>query len=130
MFRHLHPLTRWRTLRPSANMQQITLVKKILVDGSPCPKCKDVLERLERDNYIDRIDNIVIADERREESEGMFLARLHGVDCAPFFIVDRPDGSDVYTSYFRFVKQVLQENCSKVDEMVDLLETHADLEFI
>lgn len=111
-------------------MQQITLVKKILSDGSPCRKCKDVLERLERDNFIESIDNIVIADERREESEGMFLARLHGVDQAPFFIVERPTGSDVYTSYFKFVNLVLRKNCSKVDEMVDLPETHADLELI
>ncbi|MFC1664997.1 hypothetical protein ACFL17_05125 [Pseudomonadota bacterium] len=112
-------------------MQQVTLVKKIMADGSPCRKCKDVMDRLERDNYIDGIDRIVIADERLQDSEGMVLARQYGVNYAPFFIVDRPSGSDVYTSYFRFVKDVLQKNGNEVvDEMVELLEIHSDLDFL
>ena len=56
-------------------MQKITLVKKILADGSSCRKCKDVMDRLERDNYINGIDRIAIADERFQDSEGMVLAQ-------------------------------------------------------
>lgn len=88
------------------------------------------MDRLKRDNYIDVIDHIAIADERIQDSEGMILAKRYDVGTAPFFIVDRPDGSVAYTSYFRFVKEVLQKRGNEVDEIVDLLDTHADLEFI
>ena len=53
----------------------ITLVKKIKADGSPCRKCAEVQERLEKDGLIDKIDQIIIADERDPESEGMQLAQ-------------------------------------------------------
>jgi hypothetical protein len=87
---------------------QITLVKKVREDGSPCRKCADVEQRLVNGGYMDRIDHIVIADEVDPESDGMKLAKLHNVELAPFFIVEQDDQEPVvYTVYFRFLKEVL-----------------------
>ena len=46
----------------------ITFVKKIKTDGTPCRKCAEVQARLEKDNYIQKIDEIVIADESNKNS--------------------------------------------------------------
>ena len=87
----------------------IIMVKKILADGSPCKKCAEVEQRLQQANLSKHINQIVIADERDPESEGMQLAKKHKVDIAPFFIVEKDDGTtDIYTIYFKFVKEVLE----------------------
>jgi len=83
---------------------KITLVKKILADGSPCKKCGEVIGRLEDSGQIDRIDEILVADERDPTSAGMLMAADLNVDRAPFFVVDNDNGSQsVYTVYFKFV---------------------------
>jgi hypothetical protein len=87
----------------------ITLVKKILSDGSPCRKCIEVEERLQASGYWERIDSVLHADERDPQSEGWRLANHHGVDKAPFFVVRHPDGQEsVYTVFFKFLNQVLK----------------------
>lgn len=92
---------------------KITLVKKILADGSPCAKCRDVQQKLEEQDLLRFIDQTLIADVRDEHSAGMQLAREHGVDRAPFFLVER-DGQapQIYTVYFKLVKEVLQEEAA------------------
>lgn len=88
---------------------KITLVKKILVDGSPCAKCRDVEERLEQNDQLRFIDETLIADERDSESPGMQLAREHNVSRAPFFLVENEDAEpQIYTVYFKFAKEVLE----------------------
>ncbi|MCX4029575.1 hypothetical protein H0A36_03955 [Endozoicomonas sp. SM1973] len=88
---------------------KITLVKKVLADGSPCKKCIDVLQRLEKSGHIKHIERIVEAHENDPNSEGMQLAQSLQVDKAPFFIVDHPDGQQVvYTVYFKLVQEVLK----------------------
>lgn len=88
---------------------KITLVKKILADGSPCKKCGDVLSKLESSGYMSRIDNIVVADERDPQSEGMVIAKQHGVDRAPFFVVERDgEAAEIYSIYFKLVKEVFE----------------------
>lgn len=87
---------------------KITLVKKIKSDGSPCRKCVEVEQRLEKAGLSSRIDQIVVADENDPQSEGMILAKQHRVEIAPFFIVEDDQGTTkIYTIYFRFVKEVL-----------------------
>ena len=111
---------------------RITRVKKIKADGSPCRKCADVLERLEKDGLMARIDRVVVADERDPASEGMVLAAQHGVEAAPFFIVER-EGSPpaVYISFFKFVKEVLGEKPrDEAAEAKELLDQNPDLDFI
>ncbi|NKB37373.1 MAG: hypothetical protein GKR93_09435 [Gammaproteobacteria bacterium] len=87
---------------------KITFVKKIKADGSPCKKCADVERRLIDNNQIDLIDEIVVADERDNDSAGMLLARAHKVEQAPFFLVDDGQKIIVYTVYFQLVKEVLK----------------------
>jgi len=94
---------------------KIIFVKKIKADGNACKKCVDVEKRLRDNDQLDGIDEIVIADERDQNSPGMQLAKLHQVDVAPFFLVEQDDGtSRVYTIYFQFVKEVLQGLTKKV----------------
>lgn len=96
----------------------ITLVKKIKTDGSPCRKCIEVEQRLKNANLLERIDQIIIADETDLQSEGMILAREHKVDTAPFFIVEDDNGeTNVYTVYFKFLKEVLNQETRHQQEV-------------
>lgn len=88
---------------------KITLVKKILSDGSPCRKCADVLQRLEASGHLARIDEIVEAHETDPNSAGMLLAKQYDVDRAPFFIVEeRGQPAQIYTVYMKFLMEVLE----------------------
>ncbi len=109
---------------------KITLVKKILADGSPCKKCADVLDKLENSGQISRIDEIVIADERNPDSTGMQLAKTLEVDRAPFFIVEDDAGNtEVYTVYMKFVKEVLDQKTEESDELQEIM-SNEDLDFL
>jgi len=100
---------------------RITFIKKTLADGSSCRKCAEVEQRLIDAGYWDRIDRVVIADEKDPESEGMQLAKSHQVGIAPFFMVEEDDKPvQIYTVYFRFLKEVLTnfENTSELQSGV------------
>lgn len=87
---------------------KVTLVKKILADGSPCKKCADVMAKLETSGQMQYIDDIIIADERDDQSLGMQLAAKYEVKRAPFFILEQPGQEPkIYTIYFQFVKEVI-----------------------
>ena len=109
----------------------ITMVKKIMKDGSPCRKCADVINQLEGNKLLDRIDQIVIADERDPNSAGMILAKEHNVDLAPFFVVEE-DGqaTKIYTVYFKFVKEVLAEGVSEQQEVKEIMEQNPDIDYL
>ncbi len=109
----------------------ITMVKKIMKDGSSCRKCADVLSQLEENNLLHRIDQIVIADERDPNSQGMILAKEHKVDLAPFFVVEE-DGqaTKIYTVYFKFVKEVLSEGLSEQQEIKEIMEQNQDIDYL
>ena len=87
---------------------RITLVKKVLADGSLCAKCNDVEQKLKENDQEKFLDETLIADERDPDSAGMQLAQRLNVQRAPFFVVEE-DGKEpaVYTVYFKFVKEVL-----------------------
>ena len=110
---------------------KITLVKKILDDGSPCKKCGDVLKRLEDGDQMKHITDVLVADERDAESAGMVLAAKYKVDRAPFFIVEE-DSKElvIYTVYFKFVKEVLNQKMNEADELKEILEQNPDLDFL
>jgi hypothetical protein len=107
------------------------MVKKIKKDGSPCRKCADVVTQLEENNLLDRIDQIVIADERDPNSAGMILAKEHNVDLAPFFVVEE-DGqaTRIYTVYFKFVKEVLAEGVNEQQEVKEIMDQNSDLDYL
>lgn len=92
---------------------KITMVKKIMADGSPCKKCSEVLERLQSSGHLEKIDQILIAKEGEASSEGALLADLYQVDKAPFFVVEE-EGLEpkVYTVYFKLVKEVLNRQAA------------------
>ena len=79
---------------------------------------------------LGRIDQTVVADESNPQSEGMVLAAEHGVDRAPFFVVER-DGepAQIYTVYFKFVKEVLDAETSEEDEIAEIMND-VDLDFL
>jgi hypothetical protein len=89
-------------------VKKITFVKKIFANGSPCKKCGEVIDKMEAANQMRFIDEVVIADEADPESQGMLLAKQYDVSKAPFFIVEDKDGDiEIYTIYFKLVKDVL-----------------------
>ncbi len=101
---------------------KITMVKKILADGSPCRKCGEVETRLRDEGYLDRIDHVAIADERDPDSEGMQLANRYQIERAPFFIVEE-EGREprVYTVFLRFMKEVLQTEVNARAEAAEIM---------
>ena len=110
---------------------KITYVKKIKADGSPCKKCAEVTERLEKADQMQFIDEVLIADERDPGSPGMLVARDLAVERAPFFVVEKDDGSkDVYTVYFKFVKEVLNQEGNDKEALKDILDQNDDLDYI
>ena len=109
----------------------ITLVKKIKADGTPCRKCGEVERRLEAEGLMPRIDRVVVADERDAGSEGMQLAATYGVDQAPFFMVERDDGSvQIYTVFYRFLKEVLNSQVSEQEEIAELMQQNPELDHL
>lgn len=110
---------------------KITLVKKILADGSPCKKCADVLEKLESAGHMHAIDEVIIADERDNNSPGMQLAAKLDVHRAPFFVVEKPGEEPlVYTVYMKFLRDVLEQKTSASDEATEILSNNPDLDFL
>ena len=108
----------------------ITLVKKILANGEPCRKCRDVEARLHRSGHWARIDEVLIADERDPQSAGMQLATELGVELAPFFVVADQDQRQVYTVYYKFVKEVLEGSVSKQQVAAEILADNPDLDYL
>lgn len=83
------------------------MVKKRLADGSQCRKCAQTEEMLRNRGIRDRIDEVVWAKEGDSESPGMKLGAEHGVETAPFFVVETDDGQVVvYRSALRMVKEL------------------------
>ncbi len=85
----------------------LTFVKKILADGEPCRKCRDVEDRLKQGGFWPQIDSVIIADERDAASPGLQLALQHEVKVAPFFLVRAGNETKVYTIYLQLVREVL-----------------------
>jgi hypothetical protein len=86
------------------------MVKRIMPDGSDCPKCKDVMAILKARGLANRIDRVLAASPESPQGDGMQLARRLQVRYAPFFVIEEEDGSEtVYTSVLKMIKEVLCE---------------------
>jgi len=108
----------------------IAFVKKLKLDGTPCRKCAEVEDRLQAAGLMARIDQVIIADERAPDSEGMRLAAELDVDAAPFFVVTANGARTVYTSYLRLLREVLEAPASEAEEAREVLEQNPDLDFL
>jgi phosphoadenosine phosphosulfate reductase len=81
------------------------MVKKRLANGNACEKCVQTEQMLRRRNLWHEIDDVVWVIEGDEDSPGSVLARAHGVEVAPFFILASESGSEsVYTSPLRMIR--------------------------
>ena len=110
---------------------KITLVKKIKADGNLCRKSSDVFKRLQRERLLGYIDRIIFAHETQPSSEGQILAAKYQVDRAPFFIVQQDNNStQAYTSYSRFLLEVLDRQVSESEEIAEIMASSPDLDFI
>lgn len=89
----------------------ITMVKKELATGEPCPKCDQVEQLLRERGVWERIDEVVWAVENDPLSAGMQLSDAHGgIALAPFFIVRDENGEEcVYTSALKLLKDRLTD---------------------
>lgn len=89
---------------------EIIMVKKRLLNGEDCPKCKEVSELLEQRGHAQDITQTVVADMADPNSEGMELAKRYQVKRAPFFIVKREgEPEKIYTSVLQMLKEVFEE---------------------
>jgi len=117
-----------------AAIKNVIFVKKILANGELCKKCAQVNQRLLEDDLFDNIDQIIIADERNTESEGLRLAQQYDVDRAPFFVVEREDGNtEVYDIYLKFKKAVAKSDAQAketTEDLIDLIDQHPELDYI
>lgn len=87
----------------------ITMVKKIMPDGSQCPKCQEVTQMLEDRGHLGKIGKIVEASPKDPKGEGMQLVKKFKMKRAPFFVVEKDDGSEaVYDVALKMVKEVLE----------------------
>jgi len=110
---------------------KITFVKKINLDGSFCKKCAEVQQKMDDAGQNKMIDEVLIADERDPSSPGMELASLFQVERAPFFLVEREgEPPIIYTVYFKFVKEVLNQKTQEKDELKEILNDNPDLDFL
>lgn len=110
---------------------RITMVKKLFADGAPCKKCIEVEQKMHQAGQMNKIDQILVAEEADPNSAGMLLAAKHNIDRAPFFVVEYDDQpTQVYTVYFKFVKEVLAMQTDEADEIKDIMDSNPDLDFI
>ncbi|MGB6299343.1 MAG: hypothetical protein WBF90_24625 [Rivularia sp. (in: cyanobacteria)] len=108
----------------------IKLVQKIKLDGNSCRKSAKVLNELKELNLIDKIDEIIAADERQQsDSEGFDLARKYNVSSAPFFIVENEGTTKVYTAYYCFMKDIFNI-VSEEDEISEMMAQNPELDYI
>jgi phosphoadenosine phosphosulfate reductase len=63
------------------------LVKKRLEDGDLCRKCKDVQNKLEKDDLLKHVGGVSIADLNEPTSAGLKIAEHFKEEKAPFFVV-------------------------------------------
>jgi hypothetical protein len=94
----------------------VTMVKKILADGTECSKCEDATAQLKARDLWDRIDEIVWAREDDPASAGMQLSVRYGVTRAPFFIVADGHGEAVYTSVLQLIRERLGQAVSMTEQ--------------
>lgn len=88
---------------------RITMVKKRLASGAPCQKCAQTEEMLKRRGHWDAIDEVVWAVEGEPDAPGWAFAARHGVEVAPFFVIEIDGEESVQTSPLRLIRTYLEQ---------------------
>lgn len=108
----------------------VIFVKKILADGEPCRKCRDIEARLHKDGLIHHLDETLLAREDEPDNAGARLASDHGVQQAPFFVLRYPDGQErVIESYLAF-KRWFSSSDTAAQDLADTVDQHPGLAFL
>ncbi len=94
---------------------KITMVKKIKEDGKECKKCREVVQRLEQNNELQYINEILYADVNDPESAGCILAKKYAIDIAPFFVVEDAGKVTIYKTYMKLKKDIFNKEPDKKD---------------
>jgi hypothetical protein len=94
----------------------VTMVKKKLRDGTECRKCAQATEQLRARGLLERIDEIVWAEEGNPDSPGIALGQRHGIDTAPFFVVRDDAGEHLYTSVMLLIRERLGQSVSEAEQ--------------
>jgi len=87
---------------------RITMVKKRLASGDPCQKCAQTEDMLRRRGYWDAIDEVIWAVEGEPDAPGWAYATRHGIEVAPFFVIEIDGEESVLTSPLRLIKTHLE----------------------
>lgn len=88
----------------------ITMIAKQMPDGSPCPKCREVLELFVKRGCREKIDRLLTAKPKEPDAEIMQLVKKHKIKRAPFFIVEKDDGTEImYDSALRLLNEIFPE---------------------
>ncbi|MDD9943996.1 MAG: phosphoadenylyl-sulfate reductase [Myxococcales bacterium] len=86
----------------------ITMVKKRLASGDACDKCVQAEQLLRGRGLWHRIDEVMWADERDPDSDGMRLSARYGVRLAPFFVVTNGAAEpSIYKSTLRLMRECM-----------------------
>jgi phosphoadenosine phosphosulfate reductase len=105
------------------------MVKKQLANGDACEKCAQTEEMLRRRNLWHENDDVVWAIEGDKDSPGAVLGRQHGIEVAPFFILENEDGNEtVYTSPLRMIRDHFSQAPKPVKALVRPDDDSAELQ--
>ena len=106
----------------------VTMVKKRLANGEPCPKCVQAEDLLKSRGLWPRIDEVVWANEGDPSSEGMQLGARYGVSLAPFFIVrgETPAEISIYESVLKLIKEGFADPVRSPAPRIPEVEIEAD----
>ena len=109
---------------------KITFVKQRFKDGGFCSKCDDVQAKLEQSDLLQYIDETLVIEEEDPSSEGLQWVRDYKIPTVPFFVVEN-DAKEpqIYTVYFKFVKEVLDPIIGTDSTLKSLLEGDTDADF-
>lgn len=108
---------------------RVVFVKKLLAGGQPCAKCRDIENRLYKDELMACVDEIITAHEDDPASAGMELAGRHGVQRAPFFVLREADGTEHVMASYLALKRWLSRDAAS-DDLADTVDGYPDLAFL
>jgi hypothetical protein len=122
-----------KATKPGELTRTITMVKKLMPDGTACRKCDEIQLRLEKDGLEQHIDSVLYMDPNTPGvDQGTKMAMQHGVKTAPFFVVrthnvglasaaaEEDAHEDVYTAYLKMKKQVFGKTATVAEADNDI----------